>query len=77
MSATRHGFPEIVRGFKTFASRRINLIRRTSGQPVWQRNYYEHVIRSEGELNLIRQYIQGNPEKWGEDRYNPDKIRSP
>ncbi len=36
----------------------------------WQRNYYEHVIRNEKELNNIRQYIINNPEKWTEDIEN-------
>ena len=39
---------------------------------LWQRNYYEHVIRSENELNSIREYIELNPTKWAFDRENPD-----
>jgi len=38
---------------------------------LWQRNYYEHIIRDENELNLIRQYIINNPLKWDSDRENP------
>jgi len=45
-------------------------------QRVWQRNYYEHIIRSEIELNAIRQYVIDNPTYWGQDRDNPIKIRS-
>jgi putative transposase len=41
----------------------------------WQRNYYEHIIRSEIELNAIRQYIIDNPAKWAQDRDNPIHIR--
>ncbi|MGD8599358.1 MAG: transposase [Anaerolineae bacterium] len=67
----RHGLPEIVRGFKTFSARRINRLRRTPGLPVWQRNYYEHIVRSERALNAIRRYIAGNPDRWAWDRYNP------
>ena len=37
---------------------------------LWQRNYYEHIIRDENELNRIRQYIIDNPEKWEMDREN-------
>lgn len=37
----------------------------------WQRNYYEHIIRNEDELNRIRQYIIDNPMKWDEDENNP------
>lgn len=37
---------------------------------VWQRNYYEHIIRNETELNKIREYIQTNPQRWERDRNN-------
>ncbi|NJO80460.1 MAG: hypothetical protein HC827_19425 [Cyanobacteria bacterium RM1_2_2] len=63
-----HGIPEIVRGFKTFSARRINKIRRTAGIPVWQRNYYEHIIRDEQAWQNVRQYIFVNPAVWQEDR---------
>ena len=59
--APTHGLPEIVRQFKTFSARRINAANNTLGMPVWQRNYYEHIIRNETELNQIRRYIQENP----------------
>jgi REP element-mobilizing transposase RayT len=58
------GLPEIVRQFKTFSARRINRIRNMSGVPVWQRNYYEHIIRNEPEINKIREYIANNPLNW-------------
>ena len=38
----------------------------------WQRNYYEHIIRSEKQLNLVREYIFINPLKWSFDNNNPD-----
>jgi REP element-mobilizing transposase RayT len=72
--AKRHGLPEIVRAFKTFPSRGINQLRGTPGQPVWQRNYYEHVIRNEAELDRVRQYVHGNPGKWLEDTENPENL---
>ncbi|MEK7633673.1 MAG: transposase [Patescibacteria group bacterium] len=37
---------------------------------LWQRNYYEHVIRNKQELNRIRQYIRDNPINWETDRNN-------
>lgn len=70
----RHPLPEIVRQFKTFSARRINELRGTPGISVWQRNYYEHIIRDESSLNRIRQYIQDNPLRWAMDRENPDAI---
>jgi putative transposase len=66
-----HGIPEIIRGFKTFFARRINQIRCTPGIPVWQRNYYEHIIRNEIALNTIRQYIANNPSSWEVDQLHP------
>jgi len=73
-SMKRHGLPEIVRGFKTFSSRRINQYRNTPGQKLWQRNYYEHIIRNDDELNRIREYIINNPLEWEMDRNHPDNI---
>lgn len=70
----RHGLPEMVRAFKTFSARRINAIRRTPGTPVWQRNYYEHVIRNEESLQRIRQYVLDNPARWEYDRENPRAV---
>ena len=55
-----HGLPEIVRGFKSFSSRRIN----ESGFNQyfrWQKSYYDRIIRNEKELYAIRQYIRDNP----------------
>jgi hypothetical protein len=40
----------------------------------WQRNYYEHIIRNERELEAIREYIRRNPDNWHTDRDNPDNI---
>jgi putative transposase len=51
----------IVRGFKGAVVRR-------GGMPVWQRNYHEHIIRSEAALDRIRRYIVANPARWEEQR---------
>jgi REP element-mobilizing transposase RayT len=67
----RHAVPEIVRAFKTFSSRKINQCRFTVGARVWQRGYYERVIRRETELSRIRDYIQDNPHGWNTDVENP------
>jgi len=42
------------------------------GQPLWQRNYYEHIIREDKSLNRIREYIVSNPLSWHLDRENPE-----
>lgn len=67
------GVPEIVRQFKTFSARRINALRSTPNVRVWQRNYYEHIIRDEDSLDRIRRYIIENPEGWVMDRENPNE----
>lgn len=72
----RHGIPEIVRGFKTFSARRINQIRKTEGMPVWQRNYYERVIRDDRALHNIQRYIKSNPQSWQQDKLYPKLVSS-
>lgn len=54
---------EIVRALKSFSARKINVLRHTTGQPVWQRNYYERIIRNESELEKFRAYIRTNPQR--------------
>jgi len=61
-----------VRAFKTFSARHINGICHTPGRPIWQRNYYEHIVRDETELNALREYIITNPRGWALDRDNPN-----
>ncbi|HSR12880.1 MAG TPA: transposase, partial [Thermodesulfobacteriota bacterium] len=65
---------ELVGAFKTVSTKRINERRKTPGTPVWQRNYYEHVIRNEIDLQEIREYIHNNPLKWLEDKEHPTNI---
>jgi putative transposase len=58
-------------GFTKYQStKQINEIRNSPGSPIWQRNYYEHIIRNEKELYEIRKYIENNPINWNEDEYN-------
>ena len=70
-SYTRHGLPEIIWEVKSFSARRINRLRGFPGVPVWQRNYFERIIRNENELNAIRRYILYNPLRWKLDGENP------
>jgi putative transposase len=68
---TAHGsLGAIIGNCKSVVARRINQIHNTPGAPVWQRNYYEHVVRTEGALRAIREYIARNPERWQMDRHN-------
>ena len=64
---TRHGLPEIVRQFKTFSAKRINKLRNTPTVSLWQRNFYEHVIRDEQSLRKTQEYIDNNPRNWERD----------
>jgi REP element-mobilizing transposase RayT len=64
----------MVRGFKGATTKRINDLRNTPGIPVWQRNYYEHIIRNEADLQRIREYIANNPVRWAEDQNNPANM---
>jgi putative transposase len=67
----------IVQGFKSEATDAYIRGVREQGWPrfpgkLWQRDYYEHVVRDEDELERIREYILTNPARWTSDRYNPD-----
>ena len=64
----------VIRGFKSAITKQINESRKTPGAPVWQRNYWDRVIRNERELSKAREYIQNNPLKWELDRENPANI---
>ena len=61
----------IIQNFKSVSSRRINKLRNNPGCPVWQRNYFERVIRNEDNLSKAREYIVNNPMKWELDTENP------
>ena len=61
----------IIGQFKSIVTKRINALRGTPGVRVWQRNYFEHIIRNQRALNATRRYIAENPLRWHLDRYNP------
>lgn len=54
----------IIQNYKSTVARQINRRRRTPGAPVWQRGYYEHIVRHEEALRRIRRYIAENPKRW-------------
>ena len=56
-------------------TKRVNALRDMPGEPVWQRNYYEHIIRDEDELRALRHYVAFNPARWQYDRENPNNTR--
>ena len=63
-----------IAGYKSAVTKRVNSKRGTPGIPVWQRNYYERIIRNEQELDAIRRYILANPIYWTEDMENPVRM---
>ncbi|GHT14728.1 hypothetical protein AGMMS4956_13090 [Bacteroidia bacterium] len=52
----------IVRGYKSAVTKKM-------GYPIWQRNYYEHIIRDAQSYHKITEYIIGNPAKWIDDKF--------
>lgn len=62
---------QLIGAFKTVSTKQINLMQNTLGLKLWQRNYWEHVIRNEARLQFIRQYIANNPQTWELDRLHP------
>jgi putative transposase len=67
--------PTIVRTYKAAVTRRIGREHNATG--IWQRNYYEHIIRDEKDLQRITDYIEANPSRWDEDDENPIKAQPP
>ena len=65
----------LIGAFKTVSTKRVNSAHGLSGRPLWQRNYFEHVVRSEESLTRIRQYIHDNPARWEFDRENPTAVQ--
>ena len=63
----------MIAGRKSITTKRANLFRRTPSAPLWQRNYYEHIIRSDQSLDAARTYILSNPYQWELDPENPTK----
>lgn len=63
----RGSLAAMMQNFKSVSARKINAARGTPGAPVWQRNYYEHIIRNERDWDTIRRYIEDNPHQWTED----------
>ena len=72
---TSGSLPTIVRSFKSAVTKHINEMRHTPGTPIWQRNYYEHIIRDEDDLHQIQLYIVNNPLRWDLDSENPENMK--
>ena len=75
-AAKRKPLGRLIGAFKTVSTKRINTMRGTRQAQIWQRNYYERVIRDEDELNRVRKYIKENPLRWEDDPENPERQRA-
>jgi putative transposase len=63
-----------VTGFKQATTKYFNDVQGTTGAPLWQRNYYERIVRSDDELSRMSKYIENNPMQWAMDRENDDRT---
>lgn len=67
--------PTIVRAYKSAVTYAVNKLENQRGAVLWQKNYYEHIIRNERELHNIARYIRFNPLNWQLDRDNAQNTR--
>ncbi len=65
---------KIIAYFKYQSTKRINQHRDMQGTRIWQRDYYDHVVRDDPDLQRLRQYIQNNPMKWELDQLHPNNL---
>ena len=66
----------IMAQFKSRVTKRLWKIPSLQGTPIWQRNYYEHIIRNDRDLQNKTDYIEANPRLWGKDDENPLNAKS-
>ena len=69
----RMTLPLVIGYFKMNSAKQVNKLLNSSGIPIWQRNYYEHIIRNDDEHNRIHFYIGANIDNWEDDDENPNK----
>jgi REP element-mobilizing transposase RayT len=66
----------ITQNYKSVSTRQINRMNKAKGNVIWQRNYYEHIIRNEEALNNILEYVVNNPINWVKDQENPANFQT-
>ena len=76
-AVARKPLGRLVGAFKTISTKQINNLRGTPGEPFWQRNYWEHIVRNERALLAIREYIIYNPTRWEIDKLHPGTGLNP
>lgn len=80
VAPTKLSLPDAVHRYKSFTTAEYRIgVAQLDWMPfhgkLWQRNYYEHIIRDEGEMHSIREYIRCNPLGWDQDDENPESLR--
>jgi putative transposase len=65
----------VIAYFKYQSTKDRNFRKPPPYQLLWQRNFYEHIIRNDADLKRIREYIQNNPQQWDLDSENPNNFR--
>jgi len=71
--SAKHTLGQVLAFYKYQTTKAINLANSTPGRKIWQRNYFEHIIRNERSYNEIRKYIIENPRYWAADDENPER----
>jgi REP element-mobilizing transposase RayT len=64
----------VIAQFKSRVTKRIWKTPSLRGKPIWQRNYHEHIIRNDREMERIWHYIESNPSNWIDDNENPSRV---
>jgi len=73
--AAHFSLPDVIGAFKSISTIHVNRLLNSGGSPLWQRSYFEHVIRNGEDLKNAQRYILENPLKWSLDEENPDWLR--
>ena len=71
--SAKHTLGQVLAFYKYQTTKAINLLNNTPGRKIWQRNYFEHIIRNERSYNEIKRYIIENPRYWAADDENPER----
>ena len=69
----KYSLPDVMGAFKSISTIQVNKRLQRKGIPLWQRSYYEHIIRKGEDLRKIQQYILENPLNWALDTENPHR----
>jgi REP element-mobilizing transposase RayT len=72
-TARNYSLPDVMGAFKSISTIQVNKRLQRKGIPLWQRSYYEHIIRKGEDLRKIQQYILENPLNWALDTENPHR----